>query len=225
MPTFNDLYYTHIGNKALKPEYTTQYNAGLFYSNEFISGWFRNIEVRIDGYFNLAKDKIIAYPSGGQGDLYRWTMINLGYVKIRGIDASLQAGFRAGDVLFNLRASYTWQKSQDFTDKADAYYGGFIPYAPVHSGSAVANAAWQGWDLNYSFIYTGERWDSRANILQNYIKPWYTSDLALSKTIRLKRSELRATVEVNNVFNQQYDVVLNYPMPGTNFMLKITWTL
>jgi len=28
---------------------------------------------------------------------------------------------------------------------------------------------------------------------------------------------LAATLEVNNVFDQQYDVVLNYPMPGRNF--------
>jgi outer membrane receptor protein involved in Fe transport len=31
--------------------------------------------------------------------------------------------------------------------------------------------------------------------------------------------KLTAAAEVNNLFNQQYDVVLNYPMPGTNFKL------
>jgi outer membrane receptor protein involved in Fe transport len=29
MPTFNDLYYTDIGNTSLQPEMVTQYNAGL----------------------------------------------------------------------------------------------------------------------------------------------------------------------------------------------------
>ena len=34
MPTFNDLYYTEIGNKNLKPEYTEQYDAGVVYGRE-----------------------------------------------------------------------------------------------------------------------------------------------------------------------------------------------
>ena len=32
MPTFNDLYYTDMGNSALKPESATQYNVGFTYA-------------------------------------------------------------------------------------------------------------------------------------------------------------------------------------------------
>nr|WP_283250800.1 TonB-dependent receptor [Chryseobacterium capnotolerans] len=32
-------------------------------------------------------------------------------------------------------------------------------------------------------------------------------------------------LEMNNVFNQYYDVVLNYPMPGRNFRLTLNFTL
>ena len=34
---------------------------------------------------------------------------------------------------------------------------------------------------------------------------------------------MRLTAEVNNLLNQQYDVIRNYPMPGRNykFILKI----
>ena len=43
MPTFNDLYYTFIGNKYLRPEYTTQYDLGVVYtrpsSTEFCAVW------------------------------------------------------------------------------------------------------------------------------------------------------------------------------------------
>ena len=36
---------------------------------------------------------------------------------------------------------------------------------------------------------------------------------------------MRVTAEVNNIFNQQYEVVQCYPMPGTNFKIKINLTL
>lgn len=69
------------------------------------------------------------------------------------------------------------------------------------------------WSLNYSFIYTGERYEAGANIAENYALSWYTSDLSLSKIFNLKCSQLRAAVEVNNLLNQQYEVVQCYPMP------------
>ena len=84
---------------------------------------------------------------------------------------------------------------------------------------------WRGWELNYSFIYTGERYDSSANIRENYVRPWYTSDLTLSRPFALRRHQLRFTAEVSNLLNQQYEVVRSYPMPGTNFKLKAEYTL
>ena len=90
------------------------------------------------------------------------------------------------------------------------------------------NMVWKTWDLNYSFIYVGERYHNSANILENHEQPWYTHDLTIGKSFVFTRRliipvKCKISVEINNIFNQQYDVVLNYPMPGTNFkiILKI----
>ena len=222
MPTLNDLYYTFIGNKYLNPEYTTQYNIGAIYGRNFRRGTVRRVEAQVDGYFNQVKDKIIAMPTSNQ---FQWTMLNLGYVEIVGVDASAQVQWQFGPVAVNSRLSYTYQEAQDRTDPASEWYGGQIPYIPWHSGSVVVGGVWREWDLNYSFIYTGERYESRANTPANHAQPWYTSDLSLSRNIRFRNSTLRVTVEVNNIFNQQYEVVQCYPMPGTNFKIKLNWTL
>ena len=222
MPTLNDLYYTFIGNKYLKPEYTTQYNVGAVYGRNFHRGIVRRIEVQADTYFNQVEDKIIAMPTSNQ---FQWTMLNLGYVEILGVDASAQLQWKFGPVAVNTRLNYTYQEAQDRTDPTSEWYGGQIPYIPWHSGSVVVGGVWRDWDLNYSFIYTGERYESRANTPANHAQPWYTSDLSLSRNIRFKRSSLRVTLEVNNIFNQQYEVVQCYPMPGTNFKVKLNWTL
>lgn len=222
MPTLNDLYYTFIGNKYLKPEYTTQYNMGAVYSRNFPGKLLRRIELQVDGYYNQVDNKIIAMPAKNQ---FQWTMLNLGYVEIRGVDAVVQSSWSFGGVGVNTRLNYTYQKAQDFTDPADEWYGGQIPYIPWHSGSAVIGGTYRGWDLNYSFIYTGERYEARANIPKNYAQPWYTHDMSLSRFIQLNKTGLRITAEVNNIFNQPYEVVLCYPMPGTNFKIKINITL
>jgi len=128
-------------------------------------------------------------------------------------ESQLRAGFEAG------------ARNHHLTDPSDSYYGGQIPYIPWHSGSAIVTLGWRGWVLNYSFIYTGERYDSSANIRENYVRPWYTSDLTLSRPFTLRRHQLRLTTEVSNLLNQQYEVVRSYPMPGTNFKLKAEYTL
>lgn len=222
MPTLNDLYYTFIGNKYLKPEFTTQYNVGATYSRDWTGGYFRRLDISIDAYFNQVKDKIIAMPTSNQ---FQWTMLNLGYVEIRGMDVAAVGMMNFGPVGVDYRMTYTFQKAQDFTDPESTYYGGQIPYIPWHSGSAIVGLKYKSWSLDYSFIYTGARYESSANIPENYSLPWYTSDLALAKEYALKKSRLRTSLEVNNLFNQQYEVVQCYPMPGVNFKLNITWIL
>ena len=39
--------------------------------------------------------------------------------------------------------------------------------------------------------------------------------------MRLGKTRLRMTLEVNNLFSQDYDVILNYPMPKRNYALSL----
>ena len=218
MPTFNDLYYTFIGNKDLKPEYTTQYDIGLTYGKAWKQGLLRSLEIQADGYYNEVEDKIVAMPTSNQ---FRWTMMNFGLCHILGLDASVKTGWHFGQVDISTNIAYTYNRAMDHTDRRSQFYGGQLPYIPWHSFSSIAGLTWRQWAANYSFIYTGERYESSANIPENYSKPWYTSDLSLSYVMPLRSATLRATLEVNNIFNQQYEVVQCYPMPGTNYKVKI----
>lgn len=218
MPTLNDLYYTFIGNKDLKPEYTTQYDVGITFSHTWNNHWLKSLDLQIDGYYSEVDDKIIAMPTSNQ---FRWTMINLGHVEIRGLDAAIRGEWGFGKVELSTLFNYTYQKAQDFTDPTSEWYGGQIPYIPWHGGSIILNGSYQTWSYNYSFIYTGERYEAVANIPENYAQPWYTHDFSLSKTFQWGKTGIRVTAEINNIFNQQYEVVQCYPMPGTSFKIKL----
>lgn len=219
MPTLNDLYYTFIGNIKLRPEYTHQYNLGFTYAVHPRNKWLSHLEMQADAYYNKVEDKIVAMPTSNQ---YRWTMMNLGEVEIKGVDVSLQSAFALPQgVMLGVRASYTYQHAEDVTAPTSNYYRNQIPYIPWHSGSLTLNTEWRGWELNYSFIYTGKRYDASDNIPENYVPEWYTSDLSLTYGFTIARTRLRLTAEVNNIFNQQFEVVKCYPMPGTNYKLAI----
>jgi outer membrane cobalamin receptor len=220
MPTFNDLYYTDHGNANLVPESALQYDAGFALNKHFEHGIVRHAEMHFDAYYNTVHDKIVAYPKGQQ---FRWTMLNLGKVHIKGIDAEAEADFQIGkDLVATARAQYTYQDARDVTDPNDSYYKHQIPYIPWHSGSAILGLNYKNWDLNYSFIYAGERYDEQENILYNHMEPWYTSDLSLRYKFRVHSLEFIAQAEVNNLLDQDYEVIVNYPMPGRNYALTLT---
>ena len=185
MPTFNDLYYTDLGNAALKPERATQFDVGLLLrptpnpsrgeggldssgskGNQTplpsagvgslpSAGVGFSWSLSADIYYNKVKDKIIAYPKGQQ---FRWTMLNLGEVDIRGLDVVGSVYVPVcRDMFATLKAQYTYQRAIDVTDAARPFYRHQIPYIPRHSGSVIVGLDWQRLAVNYSFIYTGER--------------------------------------------------------------------
>ena len=227
-PTFNDLYYTDLGNANLRPELARQHSVELAYNivnrsfsrkAVFERSGLSSLSVAVSYYYNRVTDKIIAYPKGQQ---FRWTMLNLGTVKINGVDAK-------GDLSFFLplrfvlrtRLNYTYQRAIDVTNSSDSYYGHQIPYIPKHSGSVVVGLDWQSrrgdhYGLNYSFIYVGERYSQQENIIYNYVQPWYTHDLSLYGEWGIKRWWLKANLEINNLLGQDYEVIQNYPMPKQN---------
>ncbi|MDR1679580.1 MAG: TonB-dependent receptor plug domain-containing protein [Prevotellaceae bacterium] len=222
MPTFNELYYGDIGTIRLRPEFTTQYNVGIQYDKNFKQGIVNYVNFRTDAYYNEITDKIIATPKNSS--LYRYTVENVGYVEIRGIDVATQIGWKLpAGIQIHTSLNYTYQKAQDFTPvKTPANkiaYGGQIAYIPWHSGSAIVNTKWLGWDLNYSFIYVGERYHNSANIPANHEQPWYTHDLTLGKSFKIQNSKFKISAEINNLLNQAYEVIDCYPMPGRNYKL------
>ena len=251
-PTFNDLYYTDMGNAYLKPELAKQHSVGISFTQPFRIAEQKGSEFRLnaDYYYNRISDKIIAYPKGQQ---FRWTMLNLGMVKINGVDVTAQANLLLPlQFYLTTKLQYTYQTAIDVTDPNDTYYGDQIPYIPWHSGSVVGMFGWQNdwqqYGLNYSFIYVGERYNQQENILYNYTQPWYTHDLSLfgEWDIKLNRNSelrtntdqdsqnskfkiqnyitLRVALDVNNLLSQDYDVILNYPMPKRNYKCTISIT-
>ena len=215
-PTFNDLYYTDLGNANLRPELARQHSVELAYR---IQNSAFSIQTSASYYYNRVTDKIIAYPKGQQ---FRWTMLNLGTVKINGVDAKADMSFYLPlRFVLRTRLNYTYQTAIDVTNENDTYYGHQIPYIPWHSGSVVVGLDWTSkrgdhYGLNYSFIYVGERYCQQENTIYNYVQPWYTHDLSLYGEWNIKPVWLKANIEINNLLGQDYEVIQNYPMPKTN---------
>ncbi|MBE8728261.1 TonB-dependent receptor [Flavobacterium hungaricum] len=226
MPTFNDLYYTMVGSSTLKPEYMNQYDVGFTCNFGVKESFLDKFSIQADAYYTNTKDKIVAAPTG---NLFRWMMTNIGQVKGKGIETVVNLGTHIDKVNLAANLTYAYSQSQDFTKFSGlelSSYGDQIPYTPWHSGSGILNAGYESWNFNYSFIYVGKRYNGNVNNIKvNEVQPWYTHDLAVQKAFTFNKYKLNGTIEVNNAFNQHYEVIYNYPMPGRTFKFIISFEI
>lgn len=221
MPTFNDLYYSRIGNPKLVPEKTDQFNIGLTYSTS-VAKWFPALSLTIDAYHNNVKDKIVAYPTK---NIFVWTMLNYGKVSIDGIDIAAETTFSLSKKIgLTLGYNHTYQKALDVTNPNDRGYRHQIPYTPRVSGSgrAALNTPWG--QLAYTVIWSGHRYAGGQNYKINRLSGYAEHGISATKDFKIANNMLSATIEILNLGGENYEIVHNFPMPGRSVRATINYS-
>ena len=145
---------------------------------------------------------------------------------MKGLDVKIRSTFQLGEVEISPLLNYSFLEALDYSDSKKSYYKNQIPFTAKHSGSFVLSAAYKTWNFNYSFIYVGERYNvHQDNNKYNRLNPWFTNDLGVHKEFKINQYSFKTSFELNNVLNQQYDIVSNYPMPGRQFKLILSVNL
>lgn len=214
-PTLNDLYYTQAGNRNLKPEFTRQWNLGLQY--DFASPhWFASVQA--DAYINHVDDRIVCLPIKGT---YTWSMMNYGETYCRGLNATASGRFNTGDWTFSLLTSITWQRDLNRTDPENPdTYNKPICYSPTFSCGITGIIGWKWLSLTVSDLHVSERMWSYADP-EDILKPYDNVDLRLTANWW----RLSASLEINDLLDEQYEHVPRYPMPGRQYRFTLSYAL
>ncbi|MBO7647128.1 MAG: TonB-dependent receptor [Bacteroidales bacterium] len=218
MPTFNDLYYREVGNLRLKPEKTQQWDLGLVMETPKLWRGTFNMAVTLDGYYNIVRDKIVAFPTR---NLFSWSMLNYGVVHIAGAELTAKAIYTFHrDCLLIFQGNVTYQHAVDRTDADSPTYGHQIPYTPRWSGSVSATIRLPFVSVTYAVLISGERYALGENMPANLVAGYADHSLSIQHESIIKGSTLGFKFELLNLSNQNYEIVLNYPMQGAGFRLK-----
>ncbi|MBO7138218.1 MAG: TonB-dependent receptor [Bacteroidaceae bacterium] len=232
-PTLNDLYYTQVGNRNLKPEETKQWNLGVEYhldnrqarldgrreSQQTTDNRQWSVAVQADAYINKIENRIVCLPLKGT---YTWSMMNYGYTFCRGLNATIKGHYAKGPWNFSLLNSITWQRDVDRTDPEDEdMYDKPICYSPTFSTGVTAIAGWRSLQFTTSYLYVGERMWSKADP-EDILEPYHNIDMKLSYTHNIQKVSLGLCLEVCDVLDIQYEHLPRYPMPGRNYKLTLS---
>jgi len=219
LPSFNDLYYSEVGNRDLKPERTNQYNLGVTY-NLSISTWMPLLKITIDGYHNNVKDKIVAYPNK---DTFSWTILNYGKVVIDGLDLTAETTLQPDkEIGILLGSNYTYQRAINVTDPTDGVYNNQLPYTPRISGSGKAGVITPWINISYSLLWSGHRYAVNQNYIENRLPAYYDHSISVSRDVQLKNRLIHLNLEVLNLMDTNYAIVKWFPMPGRSYRATIS---
>lgn len=221
LPTFNDLYYSRIGNIHLRPETTDQFDIGITYAVT-LGKAIPLVSFSVDGYRNDVRDKIVAMPTK---NIFVWSMVNLGKVRITGVDISGEASVSAGKKLtILLGGTYTYQRALDVTDPESSTYLHQVPYTPRVSGSSRLSIETPWVNFAYSLLWSGKRYSTFQNFAMNRLAAYSDHSLSLSKSFSLTNHKFNFKLEALNFLNENYMIVKWFPMPGRSFRGTISWT-
>ena len=217
-PTLNDLYWVPFGNPDLKPELNYAVEAGTVYhlltkNNK----WF--IEAQLTGYYSWIYDLIQWAPVPGSS--YVWKPENIAEVHARGIEAGLNVTLDILGFKWSLQNNYNYCKStnEKATSPSDQSVGKQLIYVPEHLYNGTFTMKNPGYFFSYNFTYTSRRYTGTDN--KTYMPGYNLSNIILGKNFLLKKFILSLQLEINNLFDLDYQSIASRPMPGRNFAITI----
>lgn len=222
-PTLNDLYWEISGNPDLKPEtnYSVEFGSIYNYTSDNKRLF---IEATVSGYYSWIYDMIVWIPDEENSSL--WKPENVNQVNARGIELGTNMSWHIFGFDLGLKANYTFCRSTN--EKAqtpnDEKIEKQLIYIPLNNmNSSISVERWKFY-LKYNLLFTGIRYTSTDN--QYYMPAYWLSNIIFGKNIGLKNFILSLQIQINNLFNIDYQSVANRPMPGRNysFTLKFSFT-
>ncbi len=218
LPTLDDLYFVPGGNPLLKPE--EGYAADILLHQQYKSPQF-SVESRISGYASYINNWIVwNYTS-----FNLWSPENVNIVFARGFECYMSGDAGYLNWIYRMRAnfSYTRTTSQDRNDPGS--YGKQLIFIPMYLYNLLFDAEYHHWYFNYSLNYTGNRYTTSSNDQDSLLPRYLLNNAAIGKTFNLAKYKSDLQLQVNNIFNVQYEPLRGMAMPGINFefLLRINF--
>jgi outer membrane cobalamin receptor len=205
VPTFNDLYYPNYSNPNLNPEHSTNIDAGVI-GNLEQSGK-QTLQVT---YFAAFTEDKIAYGT----DYLPYT---IGKAENKGVE--VRYDYHSSDNKFDVYFGVSFINAINTTSDTEAVYHKQLPYIPKSQGTFDISFLTELGRINVQNLAIGERYKNADN--SNLLPAYSLTDVNIVKQIVYFGFQLSVRCAVNNIFNANYQVMENYPMPGRTFRFSL----
>lgn len=219
LPTLNELYNFPGGNEQLKPE--QGWNRELAYTLHWDNTSGSVIFDQQLNYFNRHIQDWIYWLGGAI-----WTPHNIAGVHNRGIETHNTLRLRLSkpvQLQLGLRTAYVLSTTEQSYMPNDNSIGKQIPYAPRYNGQVNIGLHWKQLFLNYNHTYTGYRFITTDESL--YTLPYHLGNVQALYTFAAGPFKMQASLQVQNLWNAEYVVIAQRPMPQRYWLAGLQFEL
>jgi len=215
-PTFNDLYWPEdawtIGNPELEPEYGIDWDLGVRLQFPIFNGIYFE-----SSYFESKMTNLIIWQQ-----IDKWMPLNVDKNQNKGIESSLRL-IPIKDRL-DLTINYMYLDARNLSSSL-ATYNKILVYRPKHTLNVSFTVDLEPVRLNYQFNYTSRRFTDASNTWGNSLDSFNKSDISLDYETHIKKIAINISVQAKNIFDYEYRVIKNMPVPGREYRLSLDFKL
>lgn len=215
LPTLNDLYWNPGGNPNLKPE------EGYTYEGSFeVKLPYKNFLVETEmTYFDKNISNWIYWVPGAGGNP---TPINLLKVYSRGTETSsrISFGYKKLKTQIGFNSAYVLSTSTESNLENDASVNKQLIYTPRYNYGGNFSITYNKFNVSYYHNYIGYRFTTSDNT--SWLKPYHVSNLKIAYKHDFQKLTLITSFNINNVFNSDYEIMVQRPMPLRNYEVGLT---
>ncbi len=215
LPTLNDLYWNPGGNPNLKPE------EGYTYEGSFeIKLPYKHFLVETEmTYFDKNISNWIYWVPGAGGNP---TPINLMKVYSRGTETSSRISYTHNKFKSQLgfNSTYVLSTSTESNLENDASVNKQLIYTPRYNYGGNFSLTYNKFNVSYYHNYIGYRFTTSDNTA--WLKPYQLANLKIGYQHGFQKLTVVSAFHINNLFNSNYMVIAQRPMPLRNFEISLT---
>lgn len=218
LPSLNDLYWSPGGNPELKPENGFSTEGGMAYEFKKKNHFSLNTEVTY--FYTHITDWILWQPD----PVFRyWTPLNLKEVTSQGIECNANLAYQLKNIIFRFNATYAYTSARNLKpiNQNDETTDKQLIYTPMHSYNASLRVEWKQYFVAVSNHYTGKRFTNTSNT--RYMPAYQLCDFSLGMFFPVKGQSFSAQLNVNNIFDRDYQAIAWQPMPGRNMEIQLKY--
>lgn len=170
-------------------------------------------------YFNRhTKNWIMWLPNENSN----WSPKNIPEVYSRGAETKTELTYSKKEVFIKLiiHTSYVLSTNQKNNSNNDNSAGRQLIFTPRYNGQGTLLLGYKNLNLLFNNNYTGYRFTSTDN--SNWLSPYYIANLKCLYSYAFSSVNTEIFYNINNLFNKNYIVVPNNPMPLRNYEIGIS---
>jgi len=211
VPTFSDLFYQDVrieGKPDLLPEKSLNKEIGFGF--EFNKRW------ELKGEFSYFNNKI--------DDMIIWKLGSFEIFRPFNNDAEITGEsyyfkITSPKKFISVAVGYTHLNPLDKNNN-ETTYDKIIPYKPQHSIKTELGFSYKSILALIKYRFVSKRYVTTANTVA---LPYYNVfDLSIFQKVKINPIKINLNISIDNLFNEEYETVRLYPMPGREFRFGLS---